>query len=460
MEAAAALRIGFSVFYPSNTTRVALLRDIVETTAPANTLTGRRGANGDESLDNSNEECNTYHSKPASRRQCCTPNMTSLFLSVAVKGLTQEGNVAALVASAFGGKEEIGKGLPDASTQGRQKEFQTGLDEAGEQFYTPELDTMMRMLLLHCINDLERDQRRPSAIAISGSGDKDGSDNQNQNPGNPQSTNQFYTRLLLALQVHVAIFCGDVHGNDPAQRSMASALLLAHAVRLLEGALNFFTRLLEQGSRMEQSTSHDCRPPSEPRSGTIDALQRSFLALIPLLCTSMVAMPAKRDECLSRAAILLPLVLPLVRAVDRHNRHQTAWTAAKPLGEQFLSTSLHHPTCSYRWLAGLEEVLVMFSSDLLCGLLEPEAGSTRGRVPASPYEGCDEQSGEQIEKIEPRQAVDTLLLTSPFLACGPQSFDWAEVEIGGSPQSDNPNFAGALEVSRLDARVARGIEPV
>lgn len=441
IEAAEAFRTGFSIFFPSNHARVGLLREIVRglTNADSVFTSGeiREGSKLGDKL---------QRSHPKANRQHLIPKPESTLLQVAVEGLAREKYAAALVAEAFGGDAEAGTEGSNEKLRDRRQEIGDGSREAWERLDAAELDSIMRSLLSYCTNSLHHRLSR-TCTNVGESGPQGDSSAETFPGGGAEQYGCPYTRLLVVLQTHMVAYWGDTDG-DPGRTSAARELSLAHAVRLFEGSLQVFAHLLKD---IKQAGGHgyDIRR----------AVMNSFVALVPLLCASIAVLPAKGEGRVSRAAALLPLVVPLVAAVDRFN-HLHASNAIGQVGDGIVPPSRPCPVNATitRWMTGLEEALAMLSADLVCGLAEKDAIRARRAVGLSSHKscigadvggGCNDGVDQNQRKDERTEdVVELLLRSSPFLANGRESFDWPSSADGVCSQPDSPDYAQALEVSK------------
>lgn len=430
VEAAEAFTAGFSVFFPSNLARVRLLQDIIKTIST--TTSPFLPQDTPENIDN--KENRRRSKKPFRRPHSAPTKSKSRFVQVAVEGLSRENYAAALVAWAL---------RSDKSTVDK-RDIGTGAGITTDAFGTEELDTAMKSLLFYCADDLNdilwglasaSDNVKRSCGQ--GNGDTKGGGREENGFGCPHS------RLLLALQVHVTAYCGNADANE-AHTSAARELSLAHASRLLHESVKVFTALAGDkdptgGGVCDHRDSH----------AEVDAVRKSFVALLPLLCTSVAAVPAEWKGCVSQASALLPIVIPLIGAVDRFNRFVCAAASNKSgntppsssPSSPSLSPSRSNTPTSTCWLNGLEEALAMLASDLACGLMDmkhtPNPEGLHFQQPLGAERPENEKQGKDI--------VDLLLTSSPFLAHDRENFDWSSTE-GNSPQLDCPDFPQALEV--------------
>lgn len=422
VEAAEAFTAGFSVFFPSNLARVRLLQDIIKTIST--TTAPFLPQDTPENIDNKE---NRRRSKKTFRRPQSAPTKSkSSFVRVAVEGLSRENYAATLVAWAF---------RSDKSTVDK-REIGTGAGVTTDAFGTEELDTAMKSLLSYCADDLNDRLWGLERSCGQGNGDTKGGGREENGFGCPHS------RLLLALQVHVTAYCGNADANA-AHINAARELSLAHASRLLQESVKIFSAL---AGDKDQTGGGACG--HRDSHAEVDAVGKSFVALLHLLCASVAAAPAEWKGCVSQASALLPIVIPLIGAVDRFNRSVCA--AASNKSDNTLPSSLSSPSSSSRsntptsicWLNGLEEALAMLASDLACGLMD------MGHTPSP--EGLHFQRSLGAERPENekqgKDIVDLLLTSSPFLAHDRENFDWSSTE-DDSPQLDCPDFPQALEVS-------------
>lgn len=317
-------------------------------------------------------------------------------MRLAVEALARDEYAAGLVLEALNHK---GSGI--------EGDDETRYGQSGKAFNASELNAVMESLLLYCVGDL---QKRLWEEGVCDLGGINGSYS-----GQSEAPCPFY-RLLLVLQEHVVTYWGNTEG-DTGKKDSARDLSLAHAVRLLEQSLKIFKRLLAEQDQ----------PGGGAQDNQVDTLRNSFVSLIPVLCSSVVAVSAEGGGYLTLAARLLPLIVSLLRVVDRFDSSRT-------------------PTGSFSspgWLAELEEALAMLSSDLACGLIDMKGLKVQHHARLSPEEtgsgGARSRRGDQIEGI-----MELLLTSSPFLACGHESLDWSGLEDASQP--DSSDFAQALQV--------------
>lgn len=408
------------MFFPSNLARIRLLQDIVKTIS---TETGP-SLPQDTPENIENKEIHQLFKKKF-RRPHSAPKSKSSFVQVSVEGLSRENYAAALVAWAFRSEKSTAD----------KREIETGGETTIDTFGTEELDTAMQSLLFYCANNLnERLWGLPDApdnverSCGQGNGDTNGGGREKSGSGCPHS------RLLLALQVHVAAFCSNTDANE-AHASAARELSLAHASRLLQESGKVFMALAGDrdqvgGGACDHRNSH----------ADVDAVRKSFVALLPLLCASVATLPTEWKKCVSQASALLPIVIPLLGAVDRFNRSVCA--SAFPKNDNTPpSSSQSHVLTSTCWLNGLEEALAMLASDLACGLMDMKQAPTPAGLNFQQPFGAERAANEKPGK----DIIDLFLASSPFLAHDREHFDWSSIE-SHSPQLHSPDFPQALEV--------------
>lgn len=408
------------MFFPSNLARVQLLQDIVKiiSTETAPLLPQNTPGNTE------NKENRRRLKKKVWRPHSAIKPMSS-FVQVSMEGLSRENYAAALVAWAF---------RREKSTADKQ-EIGTGGETTTDAFGTEELDAAMQSLLSYCAEYLNDRLwgREGTLVNVEGScgqgnGDTNGGRGGRNGSGCPHS------RLLLALQVHVAAYCGNTDANE-AHTSAARELSLTHASRLLQESSKVFTALA--GDR-DQMGGGACG--HRDSHADVDAVRNSFVALLPQLCASIAAVPAEWKGYVSQASALLPIVIPLLGAVDSFNRSVCAVALPKNDNTPSSSSRSHIPT-STCWLNGLEEALAMLASDLACGLMDMNhAPNPVGLNSQQTLRAERAENGKQGKDI-----VDLLLTSSPFLAHDRENFDWSSIE-GHSPQLNSPDFPQALEV--------------
>lgn len=330
-------------------------------------------------------------------------------MRLAVKALARDEYAAGLVLGAFN---------HGGSRGDKQDDHESGSEESNQAFDAAELEAAMDSLLLHCVGDLHKRLWEEDVCELGGAS---GSCSGQEEAPCP------YSRLLLVLQQHVVTYWGNADGNA-AKKDSARELSLAHAVRLLEQSLEIFTRLLTEGDQPRGGALDNRR--TRIGNALVDRLRNSFVSLVPVLCGSVVAVPTEGGGFLSLAARLLPLLVPLLRAVDRFDSPRSAKGVCSSPG----------------WLAELEEALAMLSSDLACGLIDMEGLRIHHRLGFSTQESGSgsghNRSGDRSEGI-----VKLLLTSSPFLACGHESFDWSGLENEEASQPDSSYFSHALEVT-------------
>lgn len=405
-EAAETFRVGFSVFFPSSRARARLVRDIVTMINMAGSPSSKHAQHA-----NDKETRRRSHAKPQIKpqEQLVPPVLQSnSMIRLAAEALARDDYAAGLVLEAFNHKGPGGD---------PQDDDETTSGESNKAFDATELDAVMESLLTHCVHDLHK---RLWGEMVCDLGGANGSCSGQAEAPCP------YSRLLLALQEHVMTYCGNSDG-DAAKKDSARELSLTHAVRLLQQSLKIFTRLLAEG---DQPGGGAC---DNRHTGNghvlVDTLRNSFVSLVPVLCGSVVAVPAEGGGFLTLAARLLPLTIPLLGVVDRFDSLRTSEGASSSPG----------------WLAEVEEALAMLSSDLACDLIDMKGLRTRYHVELSPRETGSNNArirrGDRSEGI-----VKLLMASSPFLACGHESFDWSGHEGENALQLDSSVFAHALEV--------------
>lgn len=348
------------------------------------------------------------------------PEPNGMLLLLAVEALAHENYAAGLVWSAFNYQESKVEG---PNNDGKEN------GESGLRFGAAELDAAMQSLLLHCAGDLHsrlwggsvRDQRRASGSRFGGV----------DAPACP------YSRLLLQLQEHVVACWGDTDGQV-AKKDAARELSLGHAARLLEQALEIFTMLLAEGHQPGNGARRDQHHENKHYHSTVEALSNSFVSLIPALCISVVALPREGGRFLPRAAGLLPLVIPLLKAV---NRFESSCVSKSPADSPVLGAR-----SSPGWMTELAEALAMLSSDLGCAMIDMMNGI---KVPLLLGLPLQDGGGDSVRDRRHRWSedmVELLLVSSPFLAFDHESFDWSGTEDGDASQPDDSDFSRALEV--------------
>lgn len=371
------------------------------------------------------------------------PSQSSgILVKVAVEGLARESYVATLVSEALRGE---GRGVKtyghEDSTGEKKKTWAVGGGRGGS-FDATELDAVMRSLLSYCIDDLKQQLWGTSDIAFQNL--EEACDQRDGDTGRQCNTDVVrcpLSRLLLVLQTHIIAYWGNCNENAACIKA-ARELSLSHAMRLLEASLEIFRRLVKERDPLEVS-SYDIHNSCKGQD-RVEAMRGSFVALVPMLCASLATLSMKGEDFVSRAAILLPLVMPLTAAVDRFNYADSSSASVSDDDKNSASTLLGGEPVSRRWTIGLEEALAMLSSEIACGL-------TENQVPLSPGFSsrgvCDSGDGAQSGKNEKNlDMIEVLLTSSPFMAHGREIFDWSNVEDGDSSQSDRPDASCALKV--------------
>lgn len=361
---------------------------------------------------------------------------SSLLVQLAVEALARQNYAAGLVLGAFNHK---------ASGRENKVDHGTVSGDVDETFDIAGLDSVMQSLLSCCANDLERKLWGGEVTSMSLAAS---SLERSCNQGGRNNDNRFaqtkiakcsYSRLLLVLQEHV-VACWKNAEGDAIRKNDARELSLAHASRLLEQSLKAFTRLVaerDQNGGGASENHHNGNGQSQ-----FDALANSFLSLVPVLCTSVAALPTEGEGFLSRAAGLLPLVIPLMRAVNRFDRPNMIASEAPAQDE--------HSHSSPGWLTELEEALATLSSDLVCGLMDMKTTKVRQQPEEPPPQeingGGGTGGGRNRTEEKAEDIVELLLASSPFLAFDRESFDWSALQERDSSQLDSPDCVRALEV--------------
>ena len=350
------------------------------------------------------------HAKPQTKsQQLILPSQQSnRMMRLAVEALARDEYAAGLVLGAFHHRGPGGEVQDDGETT---------CEEADRPLDAAELDAVMDSLLMQCVGHLRKRLWGGNEFDLGG---PNGSCSGQAEAPCP------FSRLLLALQDHVVTYWGNSDG-DAAKRDSARDLSLAHAVRLLQQSLEIFARLLAERDQP------DGGPCDNRHTGNghllAETLKNSFVSLVPALCGSLTVVLAEGGGFLTLAARLLPLIVPLLRVVDRFGRSRASERASPSPG----------------WLAELEEALALLSSDLACGLIDMKGLRTRHRVELSPQEtgsgSVQNQRGDRRENV-----VKLLLTSSPFLAGGHESFDWSGLEDEDGLRPDSSDLAHALEV--------------
>lgn len=425
MEAAEAFRVGFSVFYPSNLARVRLLMEIATATKATGSIPPER--TGQDLRD---EEKLRRRNEKLQNRIRPVPQASGLMMRLEVEGLARKEYAAALVNEAFDHKGPPGEAGEENGTEERVPRNE--IWESGENFDVTKLDTVMQSLLSYCADNLHMrlwGSKCPSANATLCRQEKERYESpctEEHAAGCPHPS------LLLVLQEHIVVCWGDTDGSDDRQAA-ARELTLAHTSRLLGESLQVFTRLLADGEQHvgnKRSQKH---------------LTDSFMSLIPVLCTSWLAIPAEGEGFLWRAAALLPLVVPLIRAVDCFNRSRAsaAETAAVAIRDKHSASS---------WLIDFEEVLAMLCSELVCGVIDVNPTKLPSLVEVDSHEHCTGDSvggGSRNRSDGPVEddIAELLMASSPFLGFDREGFDWSGREDRYPSQADHNVFSHALEVT-------------
>ncbi|CAM9356733.1 unnamed protein product [Ectocarpus sp. 12 AP-2014] len=429
VEAAEAFRIGFSVFFRSNLARVKLLQDVVialKTAGPVSLEQTQRP------LDDKGKDMQS----PArlQQRVCRAPRSNTLLRRLAVEGLARDNYASAIVSGTFNRQR---------SEDNEQEDSGTAIGEAAENFDATKLDAVMQSVLSYCADDLQK--RLWGGSVASEKADfeylerphyQSRTDNERRFVSS-EIVRCPYSRLLLVLQEHVIAYWGDADVGVE-RRAAARGLSLTHASRLLEESQHIFSRLLMEWDQTTRS-AHGSR--------SDDVLKNSFVELLPALCISITSLPTEGEDCLARAAALLPLVLPLMGAVDRFNGLRISTEgAATPVGDE--------PSQS-DWSTQLEEALARLSSDLVCSLIDMNSIKTRQPIIRRSHEtGCDRERDWGEEDSE--ELVEMLLASSPFLAFGRETFGWSDQHTKDGPSRlDSPVFSQALKVIELQEGVTK-----
>ncbi|CAM9328498.1 unnamed protein product, partial [Scytosiphon promiscuus] len=422
MEAAEAFRVGFGLFFPSNLARVRLLLEIAKATKTTDSLPLElkgEDLHDTEELRQCDEHIHT--------RALHVPKGSSLMVRLEVEGLARKDYAAALVHEAFNDIGSAGKaGEEDGTEEGEPRDE---IGEACEIFDATKLDAVMQSLLSCCADNLHarlwggtsastnaatcRKVRPRFAIPL----------REEHAAGCPHSS------LLLVLQEHVVACWGNTDGSDD-RKAAARGLTLAHTLRLLGESLRVFTRLLEDG---EQRVGYKY---------TQENLTTSFMSLLPVLCVSWVALPSEEEGFLWRAAALLPVVVPLTKAVDIYNRHRAPAVEAVPDVRDNLASS---------WLIDFEEAVAMLCSDLICGVIDGKPSKVPHLVKLSSNKngGDDSLGGGTRNRSGQRDEDDIaelLIASSPFCSFGHEGFDWSGIEDAGASKPDRHDFSHALKV--------------
>lgn len=358
------------------------------------------------------------------QRVCRAPRSNTLLIRLAVEGLARDNYVSAIVSGAFNHQRSV---------DNEQEDNGTAIGEAAENFDATKLDAVMQSVLSYCADDLRKRLWGGSVVSEKAVFEnlerpRHQSRTDNERRFGSSEVRCPYSRLLLVLQEHVIAYWGDADVGVE-RRAAARGLSLTHASRLLEESQHIFSRLLTE---WDQTTGGAHGSRSE------GVLNNSFVALVPALCISITSLPTEGEDCLTRAAALLPLVLPLMGAVDRFNGLRISTEgAATPVWDK--------PSPS-DWSAQLEEVLAQLSSDLVCSLIDMNLIKTRQPIIRRSHEtGCNRERDWGKEDSE--ELVEMLLASSPFLAFGRETFGWSDQHTKDGPsQLDSPVFSQALQV--------------
>lgn len=359
------------------------------------------------------------------QRVCRAPRSNTLLIRLAVEGLARDNYASAIVSGAFNHKRSV---------DNEQEDHGTAIGEVAENFDAAKLDAVMKSVLSYCADDLQKRLWGVSAASENAVFEnlarpcrQSRTDNEHRF-GSSVAVRCPYSRLLLVLQEHVIAYWGDADVGVE-RRAAARGLSLTHASHLLEESQHIFSRMLtERGQTTGGATG----------SRSDGVLKNSFVALVPALCISITSLPAEGEDCLTRAATLLPLVLPLMGAVDRFNGlRMSTEGAAAPVGDE--------PSPS-DWSAQLEEALAQLSSDLVCSLIDMNSVKMRQPMMRGSHEtGCDPERDWGDEDSE--ELVEMLLASSPFMAFGCESFGWSDQNTkDDSSQLESPDFSQALQV--------------
>lgn len=404
-EAAETFRVGLRVFFPSTRARAQLLRDVVTTITMAGSLSPKHTQHT-----NDKETRRRHHTKSQTKPQrwALSAFKSNSMVRLAVEALARDDCAAGLVLRAFN------HGMSGRDTEG---DHETRSGQTDKPFDAAELGAVMESLLSHCVGNLHDRLWQDSVGDLGGT---NGSCSGQADEPCP------YYRLLLVLQEHVVTYWGNTDG-DAAKRTSARDLSLAHAVRLLEQSLKVFTRLLAEGDQPGGDARGDLC--AENGYALVDVLKNSFVSLIPVLCGSVAAASAGGGHFLALTATLLPLTTLLLRVVDRFHSPRASKGASSSSG----------------WLAELEEALAMLSSDLACNLIDMKGLRIQPHVEVSPQETGSGSARNQRDGWS-EGIVELLLTSSPFLACGHESFDWSGLDDEDASQPDSSDFAHALEV--------------
>lgn len=405
------------MFWEDNSARVRLLKDVLAATSAG--LPSSEPTEGNADAKERRRRSQTKWQAKSVELDRRAPKPNSVLLLLAVEALAHENYAAGLVWSAFNYQESKVDGPNNDGTEHGESRLSFG---------AAELDAAMQSLLLHCAGDLHR---RLWGGSVGDQGRASGS-----HFGRAEACACPYSRLLLELQEHVVACWGDTDGQVT-NKDAARELSLAHAARLLGQALEIFTRLLTEGHQPGGGARHDPHHESKHYHSAVDALRNSFVSLIPTLCISVVALPREGGRFLPRAAGLLPLVIPLLKAV---NRFESSRVSKSPADILVLGAR-----SSPGWTTELEEALAMFSSDLVCGMIDMD-GIRVPRHLGLPWQGGGGDGVRDRRGRWSEDMVELLLVSSPFLAFDHESFDWSGTEDGDASQPDDSDLSRALEV--------------
>lgn len=360
-EAAQVFRTGFNLFYPSKAARISLLGDIVGFVSDSAGSSARLHPDAGNSA-------HRAEISPLSGRRCLKslPRLNqlsnSLQLQLAMEGLAREDIAATLVVSAI---HTNAKGREEDQNCDDSRAESVPTCTLVEKFDAQDLDEVMRMLLSQCVSDLDKHlwgvedhstpAEGPNALSSRGA-------SSNATGASESVPTCSRVRLLLVLQEHM-MSCWSDYSDATGEKKSIRDLCLAHAVRLLDASREVYEKLLERGNARDSEVRHllDHRQQN--------AVRKSFMVLIPILCASITSLPTGAIRRVSLVAELLPLVIPVTRAIERFNHLHAP--VAKAVHDALLRTaSINDGDPFPRWAMSLEAALGMLSSDLVCNLIE------------------------------------------------------------------------------------------
>lgn len=443
-EVAESFRVGFGLFYPCNKARVQLLRDIVDGIASSDSSSLCRRPH---IQDNGNIGRTLTGREPDSDQFRLTARLNPILLKAAIEGLTRDNYAAAMVAEALDAEGVFLKREGRVRPECESLERWPGGWTAEGAFNAMELDGIMRSLLVHCTNDLTgRLCDSDTGVRIPANSCCRRGKTTGESVKNAKMATCSHVKLLLTLQTHVIGCWGDLESTI-LRPGTAGELAVAHAIRLFEANLEVFTRLFEE---------ENVRDPG-PSALDHEAVRRSFLSMVPLLCVSITALPVPREGRASLAIALLPALLPMIGVVDRFNRLQE--TVEDNIDELLCPRSSESGSSFACWMRGLEETLAVLSADLVCGLIENGAIKTHAPLVQLPCAASDgRRDGEGISTDHDRtddrdeRLVELMLTSSPFLEHGRECFNRPSGEFGPGSPLNSSAFGDARKVTNRSVR--------